>query len=67
MKKELNWKSDIFGSRKRPKTEIITLRINKIYKDFIRKNKLNSSKLLMRACEQLDDSLKKNANEVMGE
>ncbi len=53
----MDWSKDIIKN-KSDQTEIITFRISKKYKDFIKKHKIDTKKLVMRACEELNHSLK---------
>ena len=58
VKKEVNWGMDITKGKKDRRDATITGRIPKRYKEMIEKNNICAGKLIMRACEQLDNSLK---------
>jgi len=63
MGKDINWSMDITTKKKEP-TIVIAGRVKKRYKEFIDKNKINTSKLIMGACEMLDNSLKKENDKL---
>ena len=58
----MDWKQDIKKGKKEATTFVFSARIPLKYKKFLEDNDIDNKKLIMRACEELDETLKGVSN-----